>query len=1079
MPRAPGDGQAQDGGRDLSLARRAARVHAIPTGAPFLPTLADALLDGRVVPGFPDRGDPLSLSRATIFLPTRRAARAFATLLSERFAPAPVLLPRLVPLGDVDDAELSLAASAALDEGDIDVALGAALSASLAPALGDTERRLILTRLVLAWARAVDRALLRLDEREPLLVPASPADALALAGDLARLMDSLTTEDVPWSALAALVEERHSQYFAITLAFLKIAAEQWPQILEERGASDPVARNHRLILAQAAHLRQAPPADPMIVAGSTGSIPATAQLIAAIAHLPLGAVVLPGLDDRLDEEAWEVVGGRRGGSPVAHPEATHPQAILRRLLDTIGVSREDVETLGAAAPGLEARRRFVSEALRPAETTERWHINRADVAGAQAEAALAGMALIEAADERTEALAAAVALREAVERDGQTAALITPDRALAERVSAELARWGIEAEDSAGRPLSRSRAGTLARLAAQVAVSNFAPEPLLALLAHPMAVFGTTRAEVERAAAVIEIGLLRGPAPPAGIDGLRAILPVRRAAAREAHALRPLAALSADDWALAEGFLDRLQEAFAGFLPQAGDNPASLDLVALAPRHAAALARIAARDGVETLPEGEGGEELADLFDELAFSESLGVCGRFADYPALFEGLADMRIVRRERHAGASVHPRVRIWGLLEARLLHADRLVLGGLDEGVWPPRTRSDAFLNRPMRAMLGLSSPERRIGQTAHDFAEALGAREVVMTRAVKRDGAPTVPSRFLQRMKALAGAQSWQAVADAGRRFVALAEALDAPVAVAPIRRPAPRPPVSLLPRRLSVTAVETLVRDPYAVYARHVLKLDPLDGIAVPPGAADRGTLVHAALGDFAARWPQSLPDDPLDEVLAAGRAAFAPLAVYPDIAVLWWPRFERLAQAYVGWEKARRAAICKVHAEVSGKLDIPLPDGGGFVLTARADRIEETDAGAVIVDFKTGAPPSTKQVFAGFAPQMTLEAAMLKRGAFRGVAPCDAPALLYMHATGGREPLLDRPVNPPRGEERTVEQIAEEHFAGLRALLERYFAGNSGFISRPFAEFARREGPYDHLARVREWSVMAGEGEDA
>ncbi|MGI6244302.1 MAG: double-strand break repair protein AddB [Pseudochelatococcus sp.] len=1059
----------------MTRAGGAARVHAIPAGAPFLATLADALLDGRILPGFPDPADPLSLARATIFLPTRRAARAFAALLAARFAPSPVLLPRLVPLGDVDDAELSLAA----DGGEIDALAGPALAdpalaASFAPALGDTERLLILTRLVLSWARAVDRALLRLDDREPLLVPASPADALALAGDLARLMDALTAEDVPWSALSELVEERHSRYFAITLAFLKIAAEQWPQILAERAASDPVARNHRLILAQADRLRRTPPADPMIVAGSTGSQPATARLIAAIAHLPMGAVVLPGLDDRLDDAAWNLLGGDRrdGAHPQAtNPQATHPQAIMHRLLATIGVTRGDVVMIGKPPSGLEARRRFVSEALRPAETTDRWQAGRADLAPD----ALAGVAVIEAADERVEALAAAVALREALEDEGRTVALITPDRALAERVSAELARWGIAAEDSAGRSLSRSSAGTLARLAAHAAVSNFAPEPLLALLAHPAATFGLARVDVERAAAAIEIGLLRGPAPPAGLAGLRTILPLRRAAARENHAARPLAALTVDDWALAERMLDLLRDAFAGFLPGEGENPADLDLVALAPRHAAALAKIAARDGIDMLPADEGGDELAALFDELAFSESLGVRGRFADYPGLFDGLAQMRVVRRRE---ADVHPRVKIWGLLEARLLHADRVVLGGLDEGVWPPAARTDAFLNRPMRGMLGLSPPERRIGQTAHDFTDALGAPEVVITRALKRGGAPTVASRFLQRMKALAGAPAWRAVTDAGDRYIALAQALDAPLPVKPIRRPAPRPPVALLPRRLSVTAIETLVRDPYAVYARHILGLDPLEGIAVPPGAADRGTLVHAALGDFAMRWPQALPDDPLAEVLAAGRAAFAPLAVYPDIAVLWWPRFERLALAYAGWEQARRAAIRKVHAEIAGRLDLPLPDGGSFALTARADRIEETDAGAVIVDFKTGRVPSSKQIFAGFSPQLTLEAAMLKRGAFQGIAPAETLALLYMHATGGREPLLERAVKQPPGEERTVGAIVEEHFAGLKAMLARYFAGKAGFVSRPFAEYARREGPYDHLARVREWSVMA-EGEDA
>ncbi|MBB3809669.1 double-strand break repair protein AddB [Pseudochelatococcus contaminans] len=1051
-------------------------VFNIVTGAPFLPTLADALLSGRIVPGFPDAGDPLSLSRATIYLPTRRAARALATLLAERAAPAPVLLPRLVPLGDVDDAELALSAEDGDAEAGLAPELAAAVAAELAPAIGDAERRLILTRLVLSWARAVDRALLRLDEREPLLVPASPADALALAGDLARLMDSLTTEDVPWDALRSLVEERHSQYFAITLAFLKIAAEQWPAILAARKASDPVARHHKLTLAQAEYYRRTALTDtargPTIVAGSTGSVPATAQLIAAIAHLPQGAVVLPGLDDLLDPAAWALVGGETGGRH-SQPVASHPQAILHRLLDTIGVTRADVVPLGVVSPRMDLRRRFISEALRPAETTDRWHLERGRVMGAEADP-LAGIALIEAADERTEALAAAIALREALEGEGKTAALVTPDRALAERVGAELLRWGIVAEDSAGLPLTRARAGTLARLVAQVAVTDFAPEPLLALLAHPLATFGLSRAEVESIAATLEIGLLRGPALPGGVAGMRTALPVRRDEAGNRHAARPIKALTPADWDAATAFIDRLADAFAGFTMQ--DHAGSVDLVALVACHATAVSKVAATEAGAALPAGEGGPELAALFDDIAFSDASGVNGRFADYPAFFDGLASERVARRE--SGGAAHPRVKIWGLLEARLLDVDRIVLGGLDEGVWPPKSRTDAFLNRPMRGMLGLSAPERRIGQTAHDFAEALGTDDVVITRALKRDGAPTVPSRFLQRMKALAGAQAWSNVTRAGERYLALAAAVDTAPPAPAIRRPAPKPPRELLPKGLSVTAIETLVRDPYAVYARHVLKLDPLDAVATPPGAANRGTLVHEALGNFAIAWPGALPADPLAEALRLGREAFVPLAVYPEVTAMWWPRFEQVARAYVDWEIARRPDIVKLAAEIYGRVEFAVP-GGTFTLSARADRIETWAGHAVIVDFKTGAAPTPAQIFAGFAPQMTLEAAMLKRGAFDGVTPTEEIALLYMLAKGGRDPLAEKPVEPPaRGETRTVAQVVEEHFAGLQALLGRYYAGKTGFASRPFAEYAKREGPYDHLARVREWSVLAA-GEDA
>jgi ATP-dependent helicase/nuclease subunit B len=1046
------------------VSRGDTRVFTVASGAPFLPTLVEAIASGAILPDLsldaPPTGDPLALASATIFLPTRRAARALAAMLAARCDGRPVLLPRIVPLGDVDDAEIALAA----DLG----GLSGEFIPGLPPAIGETERRLILTRLVLAWAKAVDRAMLRLDDHEPLLVPASPADALGLAGDLARLMDGLATESISWESLHGLVDDRYSRYYGITLDFLKIAADAWPQILAARGASDPVRRRNAILLAEAERLARERPTAPMIVAGSTGSVPATAHLIAAIARLPNGAVVLPGLDLSLDEPTWAALAETRHG---------HPQAALQNLLATIGIDRDVVAPLGTPAAGARTRMIFLSEALRPAETTHLWaDRHRPDLHFAETvEQALAGLAVVEAPDERREALAAALAMREALEEPGATVALVTTDRMLAERTIAELARWGIAVEDSAGLPLSRTRAGALARLVAEAAVADFAAPELVALLSHPDATFGLPFTTARQAAADLEIGLLRGPAPPPGLAGLEAILPERRSEASSRFSPRPLRRLGEAAWTRIAELLARLADAFADFNPAAIGGP--VDLVALAGRHAAALAKVAARASEEdvTPPRSEGWGDLASLFDDLAVADAGGLAGRVADYPGFFAGLLAERVLRR----GEAAHRRAKVFGLLEARLLSADRIVLGGLDEGIWPPATRTDAFLNRPMRTALGMSPPERRIGQTAHDFVEALGTRDAVITRALKREGAPTVPSRFLQRIKALAGAEAWDATVKRGERFLDWSEALERPVPAPALRRPAPKPPIHLLPRSLSVTEVETLLRDPYAVYARHVLKLDALDALAVPPGAADRGTLVHEAIGRFAAAFPDTLPPDAPAALEAIGREVFAPLSAYPDVAALWWPRFLRLAAAYLEWEAGRRPHIARLHVEVSGALDLTLADGSSFTLRGRADRIEERPDGSIIIDFKTGQPPSPKQVFAGFAPQLTLEAAMLDAGAFKGPAPqpADRVELLYMHASGGTRPLVPREVRPPKDESRSVADLIAEHPARLVGLLSRYLAGEIGFASRPFAEYAKREGVYDHLARVREWSVAGDEGE--
>ncbi|GJD99767.1 double-strand break repair protein AddB [Methylobacterium isbiliense] len=1049
-------------------------VFTIPPGAPFLPTLAEALLDGSLVGPVAD--GPLGLAAVTIYLPTQRAARALAAHLAERCGPA-ALLPRTVPLGEAHEAELALAAAPPAER----------LEALLRPAMPALERRLILSRLVQAWAATVDRQLLPIGEEVPFRVPSSPADAIGLAADLEGLMDALTVEGLGVSAIGAAVEAEVSRYFSLTLDFVRIAAEHWPRILEERGVGDPVARGRALMLAEAARLTRERPADPIVVAGSTGSVPATATLIAAIAGLPRGAVVLPGLDLSLDAAGWAAIhpGGpaAQGHAAQPQPAQSHPQAVMHRLLgpDFLNRTRAEVRPLGRRGSAAEARAALLSQALRPAETTDAWAdldpAARADLARAGG----AGLLLVEAADEREEALAAAVALRETLETPGRTAALITPDRNLARRVAAELGRWGIVADDTAGESLGLSPAGRLARLAADLAADEAKPGRVLALLAHPLVRLGLDRAALVRAACALEIGVLRGPAPAKGLSGIAQALHLARTEPRP-HAPRAVRRLTEADWAAAEELIGRLAVAFRGFAPGADDAP--LDLVQLAQAHREACDRLLDGPDAEARePTDEPSDEpsvaaLDQLFDDLALAEPGLLAGRFADYPAVFTALARERVVPARRLAGP--HPRLRILGLLEARLLSADRVVLGGLDEGVWPPKAETDAFLNRPMRAAIGLSSPERRLGQTAHDFVEALGCPDAVITRAHKREGAPTVPSRFLQRLRAFMGEGAWATCRSGGERLRAHAAALDRGREPVPPRlpRPAPKPDPALFPRTLSVTEIETLVRDPYGIFARHVLGLDPLEPVAVQPSASDRGTIVHAVLGGFAQDFPTALPADPLGPLMQRALDAFARIAeAYPELYAEWWPRFERMAGAFLAWEAERRPGLARVHAEIAGRWAIPVAPGEIFTLRARADRIEATRAGGhVVIDFKTGQVPSHKEIFAGFSPQLTLEAAMLKAGAFREIGPAqETPDLLYVRVGGGKSPLDPIPLKPPRGDSRSVAEIVDEHAERLRGLVARFLAGEAAYLSRPYPKYAKAFSAYDHLARVKEWSLVGGE----
>ena len=1033
-------------------------VFTIPPGAPFLETLAEALIAGRLVGDI--GADPFALASVTLYLPTQRAVRALSAILAARLGHA-ALLPRMVPLGEADEAELDLAANPLIENGP-DV---------LAPAMPPLERRLILARLVQGWAEAVDRTLLPIDDDVPFLVPSSPADAIGLAADLERLMDALTVEGLPWAEIGSAVEAEYSRYFGLTLDFVKIAAEAWPGILAERGMSDPVSRSRKLVLAEAERLARDRPAEPMIVAGSTGSVPATARLIAAVVGLPRGAVVLPGLDGELDAAGWDAIETGEGVSrETAHG---HPQAILHRLLGPGCLARDRADIVGLGAPSAEARARFalLSQALRPAETTEAWAELDARARADLAEAGMRGLALVEAADEREEALVIAIALRETLETPGATAALITPDRGLAVRVAAELARWGIVAEDSGGEALSRSRAGRLARLAAEVA-ADLQPARLITLLSHPYVRLGMPRSDVVRAAAALEIGALRGPAPAPGFAGLQqALADQRTGTGRRPRAKRRL---TERDWDLAADLLDRLQVTFDGFLDM--DHRGVGNLVAYAACHRATFDRlIDAADG-EAVDDASLGV-LDSLFDDLELAEPGLLPGRFSDYPAFFSALARERLVAC---SDGRPHPRLRILGLLEARLMHVDRVVLGGLDEGVWPMKTTTDAFLNRPMRERIGLNPPERRIGQSAHDFVQALGHHDAILTRAAKREGAPTVPSRFLQRLRAFAGEARWTEVTEAGRRYLSYAAALDQGTGPAQprLKQPKPRPDPALFPRSLSVTEVETLVRDPYVIFARHVLGLDPLDPVAAEPGAADRGTLIHEILGQFAQAHPDAFPDAAVERLFNLALNAFRPISdTYPELYAEWWPRYERLAAKFLDWEAERRGQVAKIHPEISGKWVIPM-GAENFTLRARADRIERRrDGGACIVDFKTGLPPSNKEVFAGFSPQLTLEAAMLMAGAFDGFPASPlTPDLLYVHASGGRKPFEPLAVKPPRGEEREVAAIVDEHVARFRGLVARFLAGEAAYTSRPYPKYAKSYGDYDHLARVLEWS-LGGEGE--
>ena len=994
----------------------APRVFTIPPGVPFVDALARGLL-ARF------RGDPLGLAEATVLLPTRRAGRALADAFLRQSDGAALLLPRMAPLGELDEAD------------DVTAGPGAA---TLPPAISDLRRRMMLARRILALRGPLDERI-------------TPARAALLAEGLADLLDQVQTERLSFDRLAALVEgDGYAVHWEITLEFLRLVTEAWPMLLAREGCIDPAERRNRLLDARAVDWAANPPAGPVIAAGSTGSIPATAALLEIVAGLPDGAVVLPGLDTALTAE------------DAARLGPTHPQYGMARLLARIGVDPDRVpgwaHDVEPASPP--ARAALLACALRQ----PRDDVDAPPAPALDTRAALDGVRLVVCAGQHEEAQVIALALRRALETPSRTAALVTPDRTLARRVAAELGRWGIAIDDSAGRPLAQTPPGAWLRLLAGMAVEQAAPAPLLAVLKHPLALGGEGVAAFRAKARALERLALRGPRPAPGLAGVRAVLQAR---AEDGDDREREAAASLLPWL--DGVAVRLAPLMTAM---AAPDPQPLpDLLAL---HVAAAEALAAGDGAPgaaRLWAGDAGEAAAAFVAELSDAAAALEPVAPADYPALLEACMAGRMVR-PRYGR---HPRLHIWGPLEARLQHADLVCLGGLNEGTWPSEPDPDPWMSRPMRTRFGLPPHERRIGLAAHDFAQLFCAGEVLLTRADRVGGTPTVPSRWLSRLsnalEAIGGEAARAALeaADSDAPWLGWQAALDAPDGPPrPVAPPAPRPPVAARPRRLSVTQVETWMRDPYSIYARHILRLSPLDPIDADPGAAARGTFIHDALDRFVREYPDAMPADALDRLTALGREAFGEALSRPGVAAFWWPRFARIAEWFVAEESRYREDVAETRTELRGEMRIDAP-GGEFRLTAFADRVDRLKSGALsIIDYKTGSVPSQKMVEAGFSPQLPLEAAIALAGGF-DVKGDAVERLEFWRLTGGETAGEIKPAG------KDVAALAAAARAGLAALVARFDDPATPYLSHPDPVFAPDWPDYDHLARVQEWSVSGGE----
>ncbi|SMX41165.1 double-strand break repair protein AddB [Octadecabacter ascidiaceicola] len=880
---------------------------------------------------------------------------------------------------------------------------------SLPPAISPLRRRLEVAQLV--------KGLL---EADPTL--ASQDSAIDLAESLVALMNEMQGEGVLPETIANLDVSDQSGHWDRALSFIKLV-----QPFFEDGQLDSEGRQRSVVEALIDRWAENPPSHPIIVAGSTGSRGATSLFMQAVATLSQGAIILPGLDNDMPASVWDKMEQKSGAED-------HPQYRFKAFCDALNIHPSNIGSWGANARINTARTQLISLSLRPAPVTHQW-INDGPDLGDLVQAT-EGITMIEAATPRAEADAIAVRMRQAVE-DNKTAALISPDRVLTRQVTAALDRWGIVPDDSAGLPLQLTAPGRFLRHIADLFCEPLDAEQLLVLLRHPLSHSDRPdRGDHAFRTNALELHLRRYGPPFPTAESLTSW-------AQE----KPGETL---DWV---GWI-------ASVLVNLNDDaPKSLaDHIA---RHIDVATRLAGgpnTDGSGELWKKAAGREALRVMTELQSHADAGGEMSAREYRRLVNNILSAAEVR-DRDAG---HPQVLIWGTLEARVQSAELVILAGLNEGTWPEAPTPDPWLNRPMRKQAGLLLPERRIGLSAHDYQQAVCASEVVLSRSVRSDEAETVPSRWVNRLTNLLGGleggpECLNAMRERGRHWLSLAASIAAPTKqIEPAPRPSPCPPTDARPQQLSVTQIKTLIRDPYAIYARKVLGLNALDSLAHTPDAPLRGTIVHKILETFVKADIDPADVDAKGALLSIAAETLADLCPWPAVRALWFARIVSFAPHFLAEEAKRRAFSKNIDTEMYGELALTnLP----FKLTGTADRIDMSDDGeALIYDYKTGKAPSAAQQ-KHFDKQLLLEAAMVERGAFKAIGRVRTQAAVYI---GLGSDLRDQPA--PLKDEPT-----EETWSRFEGLIAKWMDPGKGYTSRSANETLAFEGTYDHLARYGEW----------
>lgn len=985
----------------------AKHIYNIPAALPFAETLVKYLLD--LVDG-----DYQALTRYRLLLPTRRACRIVQDTFLRLNDGKPMLLPHLMPLGEVDEDELSLL----MFGQDHDVL-------EISPAIAPLKRQLLLAKLIYAmdgFPRGFD-------------------GALKLSKNLCQFMDQVTVENLDFSDLSKIVPENFASHWQITLDFLKIISEFWPQILAEEEVMDVAQRRNALLSALTEYWRSCPPNFPVVAAGSTGSIPAAAEVLKVISEMPQGKVILPGIDQVMDDEAWDSV------------TEIHPQHSLKLLLSRMDVGRDDVAPL-IQHDVSQSRQVLASAVMLPAESTHQWKsFSKTYDLGKLLE----GLEYYNCKTEQEEADVIAMIMRESLEDKEKVTALVTPDRGLAQRVKGACLRWGIHVDDSAGERIAETVLGKFILLSLSALHKKFDPVAFLALLKTGLCTVGLSKEHTKSLITQLESDILRKGHVLTSHTAFLQIV--------ERHEEQDLPHYIHAVYAALQGLYDCAQDGGV------------FNAVDLMNAHVSALEMLAEEEngnGAERLWRGDVGKCAAQFFTNLIEHAHLIDDLTFSEYSEVISALLHEETIR----VPYGLHPRVLILGQLEARLTKADTIILGNLNEGGWTPDNAHDPWMSRPMRKDFGLPAIDQMIGFAAHDFVQHFCAPRVVMTRSEKSDGAPTIPLRWLERLETLlktADMRLEDLSVTPYRRWVSVIDDTD----VQAFERPKPTPPVSARPKSVSVTKIEKWLQDPYAIYMHYVLKLRKKDPLRQEVDAALKGNLLHEVLDQFVQKYPDSLPAHAEDEFLAMARKIILEQTEDSDVLHFWWPKLMRIADIFIAHERAWREGAKFIETEAKGNVDIPIA-GKSFNLYGVADRIDKLKEGYAIIDYKSGGKFYESKLNQGSYPQLPLESLILKESGFDGrgfknakeqytkkpIPAGKAGYIGYWKLSGGATPAEFTFIDE------NIDDVMNTVKEGLENLVETFWQPDTPFYCVPDAKNSPRFNDYEHVSRIKEWSVL-------